>query len=65
MDDEKTVREYERSVGHGPQNLPDDHPDHWQWVYRGTKEDKEKLRSLLGIPDEDEPVVIDGQESLL
>lgn len=59
------LAEYKRAVGHDPRNLPEEHPDHWQWVYRGTKEDKEKLRLFLGISDEEEAVVIEGQESLL
>lgn len=65
MKDEELTAEYEKVVGHAPRNLPEDHPDLWQWLYRGTKEDREKLRLFLGIPDEDEPVVIEGQESLL
>jgi hypothetical protein len=60
-----TVGEYTRNVGHEPRNLPDDHPDVWQWLYRGTPKQKEKLLEFLGIPDEDEIVVIEGQESLL
>lgn len=61
------MREYTKSVGHEPRNLPEDHPDLWQWLYRGTPEEKKRLQALLGVlPDlDDEPVVIEGQESLL
>jgi hypothetical protein len=64
MNDERTVEEYTRTVGHEPRNLPDDHPDVWQWLYRGTRDDRERLRSFLGFPD-DENAVSEGQGSLL
>jgi hypothetical protein len=65
VNENQTVSEYTRNVGHEPRNLPDDHPDAWQWKYRGTREERQKLSDLFGIPDPDEPVVIEGQESLL
>jgi hypothetical protein len=65
VNDDMTVGEYTRNVGHEPRNLPDDHPDVWQWLYRGTPKQQERLREFLGIPDEEEVVVIEGQESLL
>ncbi len=65
MNDKRTVQAYTESVGHEPRNLPDDHPDVWQWLYRGTPEEKQRALSLLGLPNEDEAIVIDGQESLL
>lgn len=45
MSDEK--KRYEENVGHPPQNLPKDHPDKWQWEYRGSKADKEGLLARL------------------
>lgn len=68
MDEKKTVETYIEVVGHEPRNLPEDHPDRWQWLYRGTPKDKEMLKAWLGgvLPDlDDGPVVIEGQESLL
>ena len=56
---------YTRAVGHEPRNLPDDHPDLWQWLYRGTPKDKEQLAAWMGLADPEEIVVIEGQESLL
>lgn len=67
MDEKRTVEAYESAVGHEPRNLPEDHPDLWQWLYRGTPADKEKLAAWMDVRSEtdDAPVVIDGQESLL
>jgi hypothetical protein len=64
--DESLEQAYERNVGHPPRNLPDDHPDRWQWEYRGTKAEREGLLERLGLPVEEElpPAVIDGQEEL-
>lgn len=42
-------REYEDNVGKPPANLPDDHPDKWQWEYRGTKAERELLLERLGV----------------
>jgi len=60
------VREYEENVGKAPEALPDDHPDRWQWDYRGTKNEREALAEKLGLGDQDDdvPVVIEGQEEL-
>ena len=67
MRDDQVIAAYTRNVGHEPRNLPDDHPDLWQWLYRGGKEERARAMQLLGLvdADEDTPVVIDGQESLL
>jgi hypothetical protein len=65
--DDELVLAYEQEMGRSPRNLPEDHPDYWQWSYRGTKEERESLRERLGLPaEEDElpPAVIDGQEEL-
>lgn len=62
MDEERTIEEYRRSVGRDPRNLPDDHPDLWQWEYRGTKEQRAALAELL-VEEEPAPV-IDGQEAM-
>lgn len=61
--DEKLAAEYEQEVGHPPRNLPDDHPDKWQWEYTGTKAEREELRERLGLPEEP-PAVVEGQEEL-
>ena len=59
---------YEAEMGRPPTRLPDDHPDAWQWAYRGTKAERETMLERLGglCPEApvDEPVVIDGQEEL-
>lgn len=39
--------DYRDNVGRDPQNLPDDHPDRWQWEFRGTPEERERLRDWL------------------
>lgn len=48
---------------HGnPRNLPDDHPDRWQWEYTGRSDEKadllERLRAAAG--DALEPPAADG-----
>lgn len=44
------------NVGHEPNNLPEDHPDHWQWVYRGrSPEDRQRLAELLWLVEEELP----------
>jgi hypothetical protein len=44
----KSVEElYEENVGRPPQNLPDDHPDRWQWEYAGSKEERDELLKRL------------------
>jgi hypothetical protein len=55
VNDEQTVREYTRNVGHPPENREDD-PD---WNYRGTKEELEELKRKMGLSDE--PEMIPGQ----
>lgn len=53
--EQRRERLYRAEVG-DPRNLPDDHPDKWQWDYRGTKAERETLLERLGItPDDDEP----------
>lgn len=39
---------------HGePRNLPDDHPDRWQWEYRGTRDERSTLLGrLAGVTDD-------------
>lgn len=41
-----TVDRYREEVGE-PRNLPDDHPDRWQWEYQGTRAEKEDLLERL------------------
>ena len=52
---------YEAEQGRPASRLPDDHPDAWQWSYRGTKAERETLLASL---IEEEPSVIEGQEQL-
>lgn len=54
---------YEKEMGRPPTLLPDDHPDRWQWDYRGTKAEREELLDRLDLSDE-APVVLDGQEEM-
>lgn len=68
-DERADVEAYSRNVGHPPKNLPDDHPDLWQWKYGGRKAEREQLLERLGLPpeepeDDEELVVIEGQEEL-
>ena len=49
---------YEENVGHPPRNLPEDHPDRWQWEYQGSKDERAELLERLGA---EQPV---EQESL-
>jgi hypothetical protein len=55
---------YEAEMGKAPARLPDEHPDAWQWAYRGTKAERTELAETLGLGEQDAPVVIDGQEDL-
>lgn len=43
--------DYRDNVGRDPRNLPDDHPDRWQWEYRGTREEREQLLDRLAGND--------------
>lgn len=51
MDKTSEIFEYKRNVGHEPRNLPEDHPDRWQWLYRGTREEREQLLDRLFPPE--------------
>jgi len=63
--DEEQVSAYERHVGRPPARLPEDHPDAWQWDYRGTPAERERLRGELGlVPDDEAPMLIEGQEEM-
>jgi hypothetical protein len=46
-----------------PRNLPDDHPDLWQWLYRGLREERESLLAMLA--EEDATVVEEPQAERL
>lgn len=58
MTDEERVAAYTRAVGHPPENREDD-PD---WNYRGTKDERERLKKEMGMSDE--PEMIPGQMEL-
>lgn len=56
---------YEEMFGRPSSRLPDDHPDTWQWEYRGGKAEFEELQQKLGlVKDDGGPVKIDGQEEM-
>lgn len=55
---------YRQVTGREPARLPEDHPDAWQWEYAGSKADREELLERLALHEEDEPVVIEGQEEM-
>ena len=63
MDDQTLIEKYKSAVGRPPRNLPDDHPDRWQWDYRGTKEQRAALAYEV-FGEEDQVPVIEGQEEL-
>jgi hypothetical protein len=68
MTDSRSKREaelYEAAQGRPPSRLPDDHPDAWQWAYRGGKAEYEERMGELGLlAQTGAPVKIDGQEEL-
>jgi hypothetical protein len=51
---------YQSDVGREPSELPEDHPDRWQWDYRGTKDEREGLLERLT----EQPTVDVEQEPL-
>lgn len=56
---------YEENTKRKPiRRFPKDHPDAWQWDYRGGKKEKEAMAERLGLLEEDVPPVIEGQEEL-
>lgn len=56
-------KRYEAEVG-PVRNLPEDHPDRWQWDYRGSKDERDDLLSrLAGEKKNDKSFHL--QESLL
>jgi len=59
-DDEELALAYEQDRGYPPQNLSPDHPDLWQWEYRGRPEER---ADLLGRMSE-EPISLPEQGSL-
>ena len=64
MDRDSDLRErYLAEVGKEPAVLPPDHPDLWQWEYRGTRAEREELAERVRLTEE--PALIEGQESLL
>jgi hypothetical protein len=38
---------YEAAVGREPARLPEDHPDAWQWEYRGSRQERDELLERL------------------
>lgn len=39
--------EYRLNVGHDHENLPEDHPDVWQWRYGGGRSERDELLQRL------------------
>lgn len=62
--DEELAAAYLQNVGKPHANLPEDHPDHWQWEYRGTAAEREEMKIRLGLVEPEDPVVIEGQEEM-
>jgi hypothetical protein len=61
-DDEYLKKAYEENVGRPPVNRFEDDPD---WLYRGTKKEREELKRSLGLLDDEEStVLLEGQEEL-
>jgi hypothetical protein len=56
--EDERIAAYTRAVGHPPENREDD-PD---WNYRGTKDERERLKKEMGMSDELE--MIPGQMEL-
>jgi hypothetical protein len=68
-DDDQSLR-YEELMGRPPRNLPEGHPDLWQWLYGLRREgpigeQRALMLERMGLRDEDEgPEVIEGQEEM-
>lgn len=57
--DEELVVAYREQVGREPGRLADDHPECWQWEYRGRADERETLLERLGgvaVAGEQEPL---------
>lgn len=55
---------YVAEVGREPGRLPDEHPDAWQWTYRGTPAERKDLAERVALEDATAPALIAGQEEL-
>jgi hypothetical protein len=51
--DEELIEQYRKETGRNPRNLPDDHPDRWQWDYMGRKEEREALEESVRKENDD------------
>lgn len=50
------VERYRENVGRDPvERFPADHPERWQWDYRGSKAERAELAERLEVPGEDAP----------
>lgn len=47
--DRELVDRYRAEVGREPGRSAPDHPDAWQWEYRGSKRDREKLLERMAV----------------
>ena len=54
---ETLEKKYEENVGHPPRTLPEDHPDYWQWTYKGGPAERATLLDMLSLdgPDSQPP----------
>ena len=57
--EERELERYRAVSGRDPVRLPDDHPDAWQWAYRGTPTEREALLEHLQVKGEVEPVALE------
>jgi len=60
----QTKLRYVEAQGREPRSLPDDHPDAWQWAYRGTRAEREQMIAILGLDELEPAIVSEGQEEL-
>ena len=58
--DEELALAYEQEQGHLPHNLPAEHPDLWQWEYRGRPDERADLLERLS----EEPISLPEQDAL-
>jgi hypothetical protein len=62
--DAELAERYLAEVGKEPARLPDDHPDVWQWAYRGSKAEREEMIENFGLGELEPGAIIVGQEEM-
>lgn len=53
---------YEQEMGGPGPALPEEHPDRWQWEYRGTKGERDELLDRLEL---EEPAAVHAEQEEL